>query len=173
MEQTEKTPEQTESKLLFLARLRTWFTLGILVILLAGCAGLVFLGVQLRHYEAQVSRIVQRVDDITAQLHRTDWEGLTSAVNDLTRGLEDVDLAETVKALDEVSRQLQEIDWIGLNDDLGELLVQAEASLADAQEALTKTSESLDALDIETLNEAISDLKTVIEPLANFTSRFG
>lgn len=96
-----------------------------------------------------------------------------------------------VMAIPEVFRLMNEIDT--LVDSAETLVITAEASLEEISvmtESLTETSTSLnefivdnsqtianaisgiDAIDVDTLNEAISDLHDTVAPFANFMNRF-
>lgn len=127
----------------------------------------------LAQYETQVQSIVDRLDRVTAQLDELDIEGLVQTVNSVSQSLDSEQVAGIVGSLEEISAQLAAIDMTEMGKNINDLLVQAQASLANAEEALAKASETLDAIDIEALNNAIADLKAVIQPLANFVNRFG
>ena len=90
-----------------------------------------------------VVKVDQIVDDIsvpTAELAEVDWNEITSE-------------------LETITKQLSAVDWEKLSTDIGDTAVQA-------QESMKIAGDAVEAMDIETLNEAISDLKTIIEPLA-------
>ncbi|MBR6950620.1 MAG: hypothetical protein IKH56_02680 [Oscillospiraceae bacterium] len=97
--------------------------------------------------------LVAKADEIAAKLDSTASQ------------LEDVDWESVGKNLETISNDLSAVDWIGLTDDIGKMATEAENSLQIAQKAITD-------LDIETLNEAITELRDVIRPLANFVNRF-
>ena len=78
--------------------------------------------------------------------------------------MENVDWETVGKNLETISDDLSAVDWLGLTDDIGKMATEAENSLQIAQKAITD-------LDIETLNEAITELRDVIKPLANFVNR--
>ena len=59
--------------------------------------------------------------------------------------------------------------WLTVMGNINAVAVSTQTSITDVQEALQKLKD----LDIESLNKAITDLTAVIEPLANFTKRFG
>jgi len=158
---------------LFWEKLRTWVTVGILAVLIIMSVGLLRFTQQLRRYEAQVGQIVDRLDEVTLQLSALDWEEMVAIANGISRELSAADAAETLAALNEITAQLREVDWTALSGNVEELVAQAQESLAKAEEALSKAADSMDALDVEALNEAIASLKTVIEPLAAFAGRFG
>lgn len=63
-----------------------------------------------------------------------------------------------------ISSQLTETNWRELVKNIDEMAITA-------QKSLEQTAAAVDELDIESLNEAIADLKTVIEPLANLMGR--
>ncbi|MBQ3921037.1 MAG: hypothetical protein II689_02245 [Firmicutes bacterium] len=94
----------------------------------------------------KTDRIAQRLESATAQL-------------------EDINLNAIGKDLEKISDELSKVNWGKLTDDINSVAVKAEESLKVAQKAITD-------LDIETLNEAIRDLRDVVEPLANLVNRF-
>ena len=102
----------------------------------------------------QAGDLVAKPDEIAVQLDSTAAQ------------LKDVDWESVGKNLETISDDLSAVDWLGLTDDIGKMATEAENSLQIAQKAITD-------LDIETLNEAITDLRDVIRPLANFVNRFG
>ena len=164
--------ESMDKKVLFWERLRTWLTMGILIVLIVMSVGLLSFTQQLRRYETRVEQIVERLDDVTQQLTQLDWETMVATVNGVTKELDAADVAGTLAALNEISAQLREVDWEKMSGDVEQLVLQAQESLAKAEEALSKAAESMDALDIETLNDAIADLRTVVEPLAALAEKF-
>ena len=90
-----------------------------------------------------VVKVDQIVDDIsvpTAELANVDWNEITAE-------------------LETITKELSTVDWNKLSTDIGETAVQA-------QESMKVAGEAVEAMDIETLNEAIADLKAIVEPLA-------
>ena len=79
--------------------------------------------------------------------------------------LKDVDWESVGKNLETISNDLSAVNWLGLTEDIGEMTAEAEKSLQIAQKAISD-------LDIGTLNEAITELRDVIRPLANLVNRF-
>ncbi len=94
----------------------------------------------------QADAIAQQLEATAEQLEDVDWEGVG-------------------KNLETISNDLSAVDWLKLTDDIGNMAVEAENSLRIAQKAI-------DDLNIETLNEAITELRDVIRPLANLVNRF-
>ena len=101
----------------------------------------------------QAGDLVTKADEIAVQLDSTAAQ------------LKDVDWESVGKNLETISDDLSAVDWLGLTDDIGKMATEAENSLQIAQKAITD-------LDIETLNEAITELRDVIRPLANLVNRF-
>ena len=101
----------------------------------------------------QAGDLVAKSDEIAVQLDSTAAQ------------LKDVDWESVGKNLETISDDLSAVDWLGLTDDIGKMATEAENSLQIAQKAITD-------LDIETLNEAITELRDVIRPLANLVNRF-
>ena len=90
-----------------------------------------------------VVKVDQIVDDIsvpTAELANVDWNEITAE-------------------LETITKELSTVDWNKLSTDIGETAVQA-------QESMKIAGDAVEAMDIETLNEAIRDLKAIVEPLA-------
>ena len=138
-----------EKKQLFYLRLIT-IMLAIMLIVLIVLT--VFLGRTVNTVESfspQINSILSNIDAVSEALEQADTEAILSAANEL-------------------SFNLQEVDWSAIDT----MTADAQKSLALAAEALEKTIVAIDELDIKTLNEAISDLRTVVEPLANLVSRF-
>ena len=138
-----------EKKQLIYLRL---ITVLLAVMLLALIVLTVFLGRTVRTVESfspQINSILSNIDAVSESLEQADTEAILAAANEL-------------------SVNLQEVDWSAIDT----LTEDAQKSLTLAAEALEKTIEVIDALDIPTLNEAITDLRTVVEPLANLVSRF-
>ena len=67
--------------------------------------------------------------------------------------------------LGDISTQLVGIDWVDMSENINDMALTAEESLQQAMSAV-------DELDIETLNTAIRELQTVLEPLAAFVNNF-
>ncbi len=101
----------------------------------------------------QAGDLVAKADEIAVQLDATATQ------------LKDVDWESVGKNLETISNDLSAVDWLGLTNDIGKMANEAESSLQIAQKAITD-------LDIDTLNEAITELRDVIRPLANFVNRF-
>lgn len=138
-----------EKKQLIYLRL---ITVLLAVMLLALIVLTVFLGRTVRTVESfspQINSILSNIDAVSESLEQADTEAILRAANEL-------------------SVNLQEVDWSAIDT----LTEDAQKSLTLAAEALEKTIEVIDALDIPTLNEAITDLRTVVEPLANLVGRF-
>lgn len=75
--------------------------------------------------------------------------------------------AETVLTnLETVTEELAAADLSGVVSDVDNLVVTSQAGMEDA---LAK----INAIDIETLNQAIEDLAKIVEPLAKVSSFFG
>ena len=140
--------------------------LAVLVVLLAGA---IVLAVNLSRYEPRIDDIVGRLDNVSAQLEALDVEKLVHTTNALSDSLDPERIEQIISALDEVSRTLNEVDWAALSEDLSEVAESAQERLDDAREALEK----LELVDLESLNESIKSLKEVVEPLKKFLNPFG
>lgn len=158
---------------IFWEKVKTALLIAIVILLLAFVAMLGVVFHALGQYGTQVQNIVTRLDRVTAQLDGLDINGLVETVNSVSQNLQSEQVAGIVASLEEISAQLAEIDMTEIGENINNLLVQAQTSLDNAEEALAKATETLDAIDIDALNSAIADLKAVIEPLARFANRFG
>ena len=101
--------------------------------------------------------VVQNVNQISQTVAKVD-----QIVDDIavpTSELAEVDWNEITTELETITKELSTVDWNKLSTDIGETAVQA-------QESMKVAGEAVEAMDIETLNEAIRDLKAIIEPLA-------
>lgn len=94
----------------------------------------------------QAEAVITDVQQVSSQLAQADWDGLTAD-------------------LEEVSKQIASANLGGIAQDVSQLVQSSQTGL---EEALGK----LNAIDLETLNKAIADLSTVVEPLARFVNRF-
>ena len=97
---------------------------------------------------------------------------LVDTVNGLTGELEKAQLADTLDSLRTISAQLEKVDWAALEQSTGDMLAQAQKSLAAAEEALTAVNDAAEKLDVEGLNTAVTELLAVMQPLAEFFARF-
>lgn len=165
--------EQKNAQPFFWEKVKAGLLLGILIVLIlfAVVAGGALR--TLRQYDMQVQNIITRLDRLTAQLDQLDTEGLVQTVNAVSEALGDEEVTEMLATLRELSGELNELDLAELGGDLKDLVAQAQESIAGAEETLAKAAETIDGIDIKALNAAISDLQTVIEPLAKFVGRFG
>ncbi len=128
-------------------RLMVFFLLIIMVAILITCFIVAKNVVALQYTIAKIDGIVDDLAVATDELADVNWDDITSE-------------------LETVSRELSTVDWQALSKDVSDTAVQAQESLKVAGEAITD-------LDIPTLNQAIKDLQTVIEPLAKVVGRFG
>ena len=104
----------------------------------------------MQQIQTTVVKIDAIVDDLaitTGELTKVNW-------NEITTDLE------------VVTKELSTVEWTSLSKDISDMATQAQKSLATA-------SKAVDELDIETLNKAIQELQTVVEPLAKLVGRFG
>ncbi|NLG05611.1 MAG: hypothetical protein GX567_17575 [Clostridia bacterium] len=74
------------------------------------------------------------------------------------------DAQAVMKNIDTVTKELTEADIAGMLEDVDSLVVSSETSMADAMNQVM-------AIDIESLNQAIKDLQSVVAPLAKLFGR--
>ena len=101
--------------------------------------------------------VVQNVNQISQTMVKVDQ--IVDDISVPTAELAEVDWNEITTELETITRELSTVDWEKLSTDIGETAVQA-------QESMKVAGEAVEAMDIETLNEAIADLKAIVEPLA-------
>ena len=158
-----------EKKRLQLARITTVAVVAILVVALIAAAALL---ITLIRYENRIDRIVSDLETVTAQLALLDVEHLVGTLNGVSQELAEADIQSIIASLQSLSEQLDSIPWTEVADNINGLAVTAQESLGQVEENLTEAMDALNSLDIEKLNEAISDLQAVVEPLANLAERF-
>lgn len=73
------------------------------------------------------------------------------------------------QALSQVTQTLTEADKALLDI---QSIFDEDGLMAQTEEALSQVMETLESMDIESLNQAIRDLGAVVEPLAEFFGRF-
>ena len=121
----------------------------VLVVLSTGITSAILVR-NMQQIQTTVVKIDAIVDDLaitTGELSKVNW-------NEITTDLE------------VVTKELSTVEWTSLSKDISDVAAQAQESLATA-------SKAVDELDIETLNKAIQELQTVVEPLAKLVGRFG
>ena len=128
-------------------RLMVFFLLIITVAILITCFIVAKNVVALQYTLAKIDGIVDDLAVATDELAEVNWSDITTE-------------------LETISKDLSTVDWVALSEDVSDTAVQAQESLKVAGEAITD-------LDIPTLNQAIKDLQTVIEPLAKVVGKFG
>ena len=161
--------DDIQKELIRYEKIRTALLGAVLAVLVVLLAGAIVLAVNLSRYEPRIDDIVGRLDKVSAQLEALDVENLVRTTNALSDSLDPERIEQIVSALDDVSRTLNEVDWAALSEDLSEVAASAQERLDDAREALEK----LELVDLESLNESIKSLKEAVEPLKKFLNPFG
>jgi hypothetical protein len=142
--------EQTNALLKKQLRLYRLIALLLAIVVLSTGITSAILVRNMQQIQTTVVKIDAIVDDLaitTGELSKVNW-------NEITTDLE------------VVTKELSTVEWSSLSKDIGDVAAQAQESLATA-------SKAVDELDIETLNKAIKELQTVVEPLAKLVGRFG
>ena len=161
--------DDVRKELLRYEKLRTALLGAVLVVLSALLIGALVLTVSLHRYAPQIKDTVERLDKVSEQLEELDVENLVRPANALSESLDPERIEAIITALDDVSRTLNEVDWASLSESLSDAASAAQERLDDAREALEK----LDSVDLDSLNESIGKLKEAIEPLTRFLNPFG
>lgn len=142
--------EQTNALLKKQLRLYRLIALLLAIVVLSTGITSAILVRNMQQIQTTVVKIDAIVDDLaitTGELSKVNW-------NEITTDLE------------VVTKELSTVEWTSLSKDISDVAAQAQESLATA-------SKAVDELDIETLNKAIKELQTVVEPLAKLVGRFG
>lgn len=79
-------------------------------------------------------------------------------------------LPRLTTALDKASETLVKVD--GTLEDFGEVFNNVNSLVDSSSKAVEQTMDKVEQMDIESLNEAISDLNDVVAPMAEFFGRF-
>lgn len=103
----------------------------------------------------RVNGLIGQADGIVSQA-----DGIITQVNGVMGQMETV-----MGNLEQTTNQLAEVDLQSMVEDVDSLVRTGQSSL---EETMLK----LNALDFETLNQAIEDLAAVIEPMAKFANLF-
>ncbi len=93
----------------------------------------------------QMQTVLTNVEQVSDQIAAADVEGV-------------------MQNLEAVTQQMAQADLGGIAEDVSKLVQTSQTGLEDAME-------KLNAIDLETLNQAIEDLAAVVRPLANFFGR--
>ena len=142
--------EQTNALLKKQLRLYRLIALLLAIVVLSTGITSAILVRNMQQIQTTVVKIDAIVDDLaitTGELSKVNWNEMTTE-------------------LEAITKELSTVEWTSLSEDISDMATQAQESLATA-------SKAVDELDIETLNKAIQELQTVVEPLAKLVGRFG
>ena len=142
--------EQTNALLKKQLRLYRLIALLLAIVVLSTGITSAILVRNMQQIQTTVVKIDAIVDDLaitTGELSKVNWNEMTTE-------------------LETITKELSTVEWTSLSEDISDMATQAQESLATA-------SKAVDELDIETLNKAIQELQTVVEPLAKLVGRFG
>lgn len=153
-------------------KLKVGLLAAILAVLLIFTVAVGVMLFQVKSYADTAGEIINRLNVVSTALESLDSERMVATANEVTKALEDAKLEEIVDSLKQVSTQLALVDWESMGKNINTAAVQAQESLVTAQEALAKAGETIDEMDIESLNQAIKDLQAVVEPLAKLVGKF-
>lgn len=81
------------------------------------------------------------------------------------------DAQSTFQTLNTLSVEIEQADIPSLFDGVSSLVDDAQTVMSDATDSVNQATEKIDEIDIETLNKAITDLSTIVAPLANLFTR--
>ena len=117
--------DDVRKELIRYEKIRTALLGAVLAVLVVLLAGAIVLAVNLSRYEPRIDDIVGRLDNVSAQLEALDVEKLVRTTNALSDSLDPERIEQIISALDEVSRTLNEVDWAALSEDLSEVAESA------------------------------------------------
>ncbi len=109
----------------------------------------------------QATGLVNTTNDLMEQTGDVVNEA-TEVINDAANMVDQT--ATVVDNLEKITTDIAATDLKGLVEDVNSLVVTSEESIGEAVE-------KIDAIDIDTLNQAINDLQAVVEPLAKLFKR--
>lgn len=155
-----------------LEKLKIGLLAGILAVLVLFTLGTGVILWEIKTYADTAGEVINRLNQVSAALDDLDTDRMVATANEVTKALDEAKLEEMVDALNQVSVQLAQVDWEAMGANINNLAVQAQESLARADEAMAKAMETIDEMDIETLNAAIRDLQAAVEPLAKLSHLF-
>lgn len=112
---------------------------------------------------AALLTVVSFLPKLEATVEQVD--AVLANVEQVSDELAKADVAGVMANLEEVSTQMAEADLAGLVDNVNALVDTSQTGIEDA---LNK----LNAIDLETLNQAIQDLADVVQPIAKLFNRF-
>lgn len=133
---------------------------------------------QARNVLESLESYTEPVDAVTDEL-----AGITETLGVISRELRNVDYEEVVDNLVKTSEALGSIDWVTIADDLTkissqlsqidwqQLAADVDETAIAATNGMEQTLEMLSSIDLDTLNQAIADLQTVVRPLAQMVER--
>ena len=70
------------------------------------------------------------------------------------------------ESMENVSKSLEQIDFVTMSKDISDLVLDADTSIKE-------TMEKVEAIDFDSLNKSIEELRQVLEPLSEFFGMFG
>ena len=164
--------EENKDKALSMEKLKIGLLAGILAVMLIFTVAVGVMLFQVKAYVDAAGEVINRLNEVTVSLEELDVPKMVATANAVTDAVEKAKIDEVVESLSQVSAQLAQVDWETMGANINDLAVQAQQSLVTAEEALVKAGETIDEMDIASLNQAIKDLQAVIEPLAKLVGKF-
>ena len=150
---------------LFWLRIMTVGVIAVFVLMLVFTIGAVSAAQTLRSYETRIDAVLTRAETVSADLEALDTAGLVSTVNGISEQLREADIASTLESLGNTAAELESIDWKDTLDKLN-------AAAGQAEETMRLARESMEKMDIESLTQAIQELRDAVAPMAALGSLF-
>lgn len=172
MEQSELKAKK-EKDILHYEKVRTRLTAIMLVIFLLFTAASSLTVVALFRYESQIGEIIGRLNAVSVELEKLDTRKLVRTTNEISSAVGSAEIGELLESVGRISEDLSEVDIEEMVNGINALVEQGTQSLANADATLNSVNEALEGMDIEGLNQAISDLNDAMEPLNNLADIFG
>lgn len=104
---------------------------------------------------ATIGGILPQITEVLPQI-----TGVLPQINSVIAQMQTV-----LSNLEQTTAQLAQLD-------LGSMIADVDTLVATGQQSLEQTMEKLNSIDIAALNQAITDLAAVVEPLAKISSMF-
>ena len=164
--------EENKEKTVSVEKLKVGLLAAILAVLLIFTIAVGVMLFEVKAYADAAGEVINRLNQVSAALDDLDSARMVATANQVTAALEEARIDEVVESLSQVSAQLAQVDWETMGSNINALAVQAQESLVTAEEALIKAGETIDEMDIASLNQAIKDLQAVVEPLAKLVGKF-
>lgn len=81
-------------------------------------------------------------------------------------------MESALQEIENFSEQITAIDLDGMSQGIAEMVENIDGLVTESRDGINAATETMEEIDISTLNDAIEDLQDVMEPLSNFFNIF-